>query len=141
MKDALHLRHTCHKGKALHKIQTGWIWTSTVRPGTVFQGKTTSQCLGWSSSPTNKISSILENNNAKLPMGLGSCQKSGATSAIITPWEFLFSLITPKLHPWSSSLALGAASSAVVFLLKDRNHQLNHLHVSPTNLFVSVSLF
>lgn len=69
-KDALHLKHTC---KAIHKVQTDCIWTSTVRPETVSRKKKkkkTSQRLGRSSSPTNEISSILDNNNVKLPKGL-----------------------------------------------------------------------
>lgn len=98
------------------------------------KGKKTSQSLGWSSSPV-KISSILENNNVKLSKDLGNCQKSAATGAIFSQ-PFLFSLITPKLHPWSSLLSLRAAISAVAFVSKSRNLKLIHVHVSPTNAYL-----
>lgn len=73
------------------------------------------------------------------PRVFGNCHKPAATSAIFHSRAFLFSLITPKLHPWSSLLSLGAASSAVAFLLKARNPQLIHLYVSPTNVCVCLS--
>lgn len=92
----------------------------------LFQGKKTSQCLGWSSSPTDEISPTLDNSNVELPKGL---RKLSPVPSY--PQGHFNSLLSPKLHPWSSLLSLGTDSSAVTFLLKARNLQLIHLHVSP----------
>lgn len=140
-KDALHLKHTC---KAIHKVQTDCIWTSTVRPETVSRKKKKKrQASIWDGAHLQRMKSapfwIIT--MWSCPRVFGNCQKSAAASAIFPSQAFLFSLITLKLYPWSSLLSLGAASSAGAFLLKARNLQLIHLHVSPKHVFMSVSIF
>lgn len=109
--------------------ETDWSWTSTVRPEILLQGKDDKPEFGME---------LISNEN-QLNFGKQQCetvrnyQKSAATSVIFSQ-AVLFSLITPKLHPWSSLLSLRAASSAVAFVPKARNLKLIHVHVSPTNV-------
>lgn len=123
--------HFRKRGKmfCIWNTETDWIWTSTVRPEILLPGKEDKPEFGME---------LISNEN-QLKFGkrecetVGNYQKSAATSVIFSQ-AVLFSLITPKLHPWSSLLSLRAASSAVAFVPKARNLKLIHVHVSPTNV-------
>lgn len=138
--DALRLQHACCRASLAagsREIRCEW---QLLDLGFCLKENETRHSSGRSSSPT-KISRILENNKVSLPADLGNCQEAAATSAIFSSQAFLFSLITPKRHPWSSLLSLRAASSAVAFFPKARNLKLIHVHVSPTNVCVYFSVF
>lgn len=141
-KDALHLKHTCSRGKAILKIQTDWISTSTVRPGTLFQGKKTSQRLGRSSSPANEIPSILENNNVTLPKGLwklsqACCHKCHLplTGIFILSNHSQTSPLELITFTWSSQLSCGFPPES------QKSSAYPSVHLTHKCVCVSVSVF